>query len=62
MSEIVLSNTTYDYSSGSMMVDIDPGLKTTTTTDEKNDPPVTSYEESYSTYPGKKSNVYRMDT
>ncbi|KAG0740371.1 hypothetical protein G6F57_005937 [Rhizopus arrhizus] len=52
MSEIVLSNTTYDYSSGSMMVDIDPGLKTTTTADEKNEPPVTTYEESYSTYPG----------
>lgn len=58
MSEIVLSNTEYDYTNGSMIVDIDPGLKNDSSnnnnsTANNNTVPTTSFEEAYSSYPGK---------
>ncbi|CEI99006.1 hypothetical protein RMCBS344292_13101 [Rhizopus microsporus] len=57
MSEIVLSNTEYDYTNGSMIVDIDPGLKNDSSnnnnsTANNNTVPTTSFEEAYSSYPG----------
>jgi hypothetical protein len=63
MSEIVLSNTNYDdYSSGSMMMDINPGLvqKSSSNTSSTNvvsnnfDSVISSQQQQYSTYPGKK--------
>lgn len=58
MSEIVLSSTEYDYTNGSMIVDIDPGLKNDSSnnnnsTANSNTVPTTSFEEAYSSYPGK---------
>ncbi|ORE07137.1 hypothetical protein BCV72DRAFT_206062 [Rhizopus microsporus var. microsporus] len=57
MSEIVLSNTEYDYTNGSMIVDINPGLKNDSSnnnnsTATSNTVPTTSFEEAYSSYPG----------
>ncbi|KAG1437676.1 hypothetical protein G6F56_012992 [Rhizopus delemar] len=58
MSEIVLTNA-YDYTNGSMMVDMDPGLKTTTdsNSNENSAPfePYSSYQ-AYTAFPGYPNN------
>lgn len=66
MSEILLSNATaanhYDYSNGSMMVNINPGLvqKTNSGSNNASTSPVTSFEDNshhqYTSYPGKNFN------
>lgn len=67
MSEIVLSNSTnhYDYSNGSMMVNINPGLvqKSSSNSNHHGSPPGANFvdnntihhqqQQQYSTYPGK---------
>jgi hypothetical protein len=65
MSEIVLSNSTnhYDYSNGSMMVNINPGLVQKSSSNSHGSPPpgsnfvdntIQQQQQQYSTYPGKK--------